>query len=187
MGSAVLVRGPLPVPSWLRVRLDSCGSPVPLVFFDVARLGTGPEGIGLVLLGLGFARQRGVNHGVLTLWLAGPCDRGNLCRQRPAERAVRLGTGRPRHRADATHRRIFAPSMRRPDAFLRRHGSSCARRPRASGRRHARESPAGPADARRSRIWTKRWWLRSAHHVVSGMFGRRCARTPADLPARSSR
>jgi hypothetical protein len=53
----------------------------------------GPELIRQGAAWLEFAGQRSVNHCVLTLCLAGPCDRGNLCRRRPAERARRRGAG----------------------------------------------------------------------------------------------
>jgi hypothetical protein len=55
---------------------------------------------GRTMLGLGFAGQRNVNHGVLTLCSAGPWDRGNLCPRRPkragagGQGAWRSGPGR---------------------------------------------------------------------------------------------
>jgi hypothetical protein len=67
--------------------------------------------IHVALLGLGFAGQRSVNHGGLTLRSGGPCDRGNLC---------------PRSPNGPERRGILAWAFRERSEHQRRGAASCS-------------------------------------------------------------
>ena len=137
--------------------------------------GSDPRG-----LGLGFARQRSFNHHPLTLCSMGPCDRGNLCRRRPAGEGGRragwghrrtgqrgLAMGARQHRG-SKRPVAFTGLMRRPDAslrhsthalpYLRRHrGFGPAHRPdRCGGAGADQDLRPGPSHHLRAplRLWT---------------------------------
>jgi hypothetical protein len=105
------------------------------------------ESLHVTMLGLGFAGQRSVNHGVLTLCSGGPWDRGNLCPLRPKGSGAgrragakgrasrggssidRVGQGGSRPRAAAMAsglRRSFRTLLRRGDAEMRHPTHFCA-------------------------------------------------------------